>query len=144
MVLLVAQMLAQEPLYDEHLSEPTEPVSVDELVRDLRGSDTPDALYAARELRAQAHSHNRTIARGKPDSIRVLEARQQLAHIEERAAGPCIDFLDDSRLAAPCAGLLAELGLVDALPDLHVAAAQEELSCRNHRAIARAIGHLED
>ncbi len=144
MFVLVAQLLVQDPLYDEHLSEPADPVSVDELVRDLRGSDEPDALYAARELKAQARSYNRTLARGKPGSIRVQEARQALAQIEERASGPCIEFLEDSRLAAPCAGLLAELGLVEALPALRSAAALEDTSCRNRRAIDRAIGHLEE
>jgi hypothetical protein len=135
-------LLAQTPGSVDENMEPAELKSVDELVRELRSEDRADSLYAARELKAQAKGFNKTLRRGQPGSIRVLEARQQLAVIEERAAGPCIDFLVDERLAAPCAGLLMELELTAALPALY-AAAEQELPRRSNRAILRAIDALE-
>ena len=74
MLWFVALTFAQPGMVDENM-EPAELKSVDELVRDLRGEDASDALFAARELKAQTKSYNKTVARGNPSSVRVLEAR---------------------------------------------------------------------
>lgn len=137
-------LLAASPMGEDRLSLPPEELAgVEDLVRDLRGQDDADALYAARELKAQARTHQKTVARGRPGSLRVQEARQQLSLIEERAVGPCLDRLNDPRVAAPCAGLLAELGLTETLPALNRAAEDEELPRRARRAAERAIRRLE-
>ena len=142
MLWFVALTFAQPGMVDENM-EPAELKSVDELVRDLRGEDASDALFAARELKAQTKSYNKTVARGNPSSVRVLEARHKLAQIEERAAGPCLDLLWDDRMARPCAGLVAELGMTNALPALHDAN-QPDRPGLTRRALRRAIRSLED
>ncbi len=142
MLWFVALTLAQQGMADENL-EPAELKSVDELVRDLRGEDPSDALFAARELKAQTKSYNKTVERGNPSSVRVLEARQKLAQIEERAAGPCLDMLSDDRMARPCAGLIAELGMTNALPVLHEAH-QPDRPGLTRRVLKRAIRSLEE
>lgn len=141
LLLLTAVALAQpQPVRPEGHGEMA---PLDELVRDLRGEDPRDQLFAARELRRQVRQHSKTVDTGKPDRLSTLESRSALAELDERLVQPCIDALE-APVARHCAQILGMLHADEAQPALESMLLQTELPRRTRRAVDTALQTIRE
>ena len=99
-----------------------DPLSVPVLVKDLGSGDTPEARFAARELRRQAERAAWTADHMAAGRERTLEAALALDELDRLALVPCIEALAFPRTARSCAAVLVALQNPAGLAPLEAAA----------------------
>lgn len=129
--LLLSLLLLPLPALAIDQTEPTEPgtggstKTTHDLLVDLHGDAGPDRLYASRALRSQLKHALRVEAHAPEASFAYDEARSLLIELEERLPSICTEALASPQVAAPCAEMLAMLGVKTAVPAIQAALATE-------------------
>lgn len=138
--LLLLTVGASASAQDTTLNAPGNPLKTrEELVRELDRGSTADKLYAARELRRQAREAARGLERGKPGSLKALEARETMGDLRRDVPNPAMSCLRLTRVRGVCADILRIIEAKEALPSLSIAAQEPG---RGHRAVQRALDVL--
>lgn len=96
-----------------------------EYLSDLDGDKPSDRLLAARVLQGQLRRALRTEARGRTGTLAYDDARAVLVEMDQRLPGACMNSLAYANVVAPCAEMLAMLGVVDAVPAIEAVLATE-------------------
>ncbi|MDP2313085.1 MAG: hypothetical protein Q8P41_09295 [Pseudomonadota bacterium] len=109
--------------------------SLGDYLTDVESDSDPNRLYAARVLRGELRRVLRVEANAPAGSLASLDARAILIELETRLPRACRAGLQKLNSVAPCADILALLGVKEAVPEI-----RQVLTVEKRRWVRR---HLE-